>query len=567
MNYCIFLFFVLSLNISTVLYCEAPSWAEKTLHEMSTDEKIGQLFMIAAYVDSEYAKKETGNSNIIDNTCSYVSHYSVGGIAFAGPSERVKQINLTNEYQKASKYPILIAQDLEWGLSMRLKDGMAFPKNATLGAINDNNLIYQVGREIGRQAKLIGVHMNLSPVLDVNIEPENISINVRSFGADPKQVAANGVAMIQGLQDAGIIASAKHFPGLGDITTDPHINLPYNRHDKKRLREVEFYPFTKAIEAGVLSIQTEHLVIPAFSHTPASLSHEITTDLLKKELGFKGLILSGALRMRALTKHFSEHQIVLQAFTAGNDMLLMPQDFPKAHQVLKDALAEGKITIEEINKRVLKILQLKEKVGLHLKRAIDIPLEEEFHSATAQNLKQTLYRKAVKFRDREASLSTQKNDRIAYVEIGEPSSQVYFKTLYEQLPLDSFLLAFNDLNTDELQTLLQQLKKYDLILLTVYPMDPRRITQIRLLGDKHQTEQLKNFHVHGLPLQAIKLIDTLNCYSDKIIVALFGNSFGLPYFSHYPTVLMGYENQPEAELAAADILLIKDTEKTTHLFN
>ena len=373
------------------------SWAHRTLNTMSPDEKIGQLFMIAGYVDPDYANNEIGNPQIIQEIDLYITDYHVGGIAYVGPGESGKQVALTNHYQEISKTPILIAQDLEWGLSMRLKDGMRFPKNMTLGAINDNNLIYKMGQEIGAQAKLIGVHMNLSPVLDVNIEPENIVINVRSFGYSAQKVAEKGIAMIQGLQDAGIIASAKHFPGLGDITTDPHLALPYNRQEKKRLQDVELYPFAQAIKAGVLSIQTEHIMVPSIEpdpNTPSSLSSKTINDLLKKEMGFTGLILSGALRMKALTNYLSNEEIILKAFFAGSDMLLMPQDFPKAFLTLKTALADGKITEKEIDERVLKILQIKEKVKLDRQRIVAMPTQEQLHSPFAKELKKTLYQSA-----------------------------------------------------------------------------------------------------------------------------------------------------------------------------
>lgn len=189
------LFLFALLNFSSVLIAtESNSWAHKTLKTMSLDEKIGQLFMIAGYVDSKFAQKETGGSKIIEEIDRYITEYHVEGIAYVGPSESHKQVTLTNHYQRISKYPILIAQDLEWGLSMRLKDGMQFPKNIALGAVDNHDLIYEMGKEIGNQAKLIGVHMNLSPVLDVNIDPENPVINVRSFGSSPKLVAEKGLA-------------------------------------------------------------------------------------------------------------------------------------------------------------------------------------------------------------------------------------------------------------------------------------------------------------------------------------------------------------------------------------
>lgn len=557
---CVFflLIFLSSLNASPPPFLFLSSWSQKTLQNMSIDEKIGQLFMVAAYLDREFANREIGNPHIIEEIDTYITRYHVGGLAYVGPSEFAKQVTLTNHYQEISKYPILIAQDLEWGLSMRIKDGMAFPKNITLGAVNDTTLIYEVGKEIGRQAKLIGVHMNLSPVLDVNIEPENISINVRSFGCCPKLVAKNGVAMIHGLQDVGIIASAKHFPGLGDIKVDPHFGLPYNNHNKIRLNEVEFYPFVQAIKAEVCSIQTEHLVISAYSDLPASLSYEVVSDLLKNQLGFKGLILSGALRMQALTKHFSEEDIIIKSFVAGHDMLLMPQNFPKAHRILKEALSKGIITEQQIDERVLKILQMKEKLGLHLVKNIPMPTKEQLHTNSANLLNKKLYKKAVKIERDEQHLIpglSQKKPSVAYIEMGRSTSHLYLETLKTRFDLDvvaKLPLEYN--NEKEFSQLLERLDRYSLIIIAFYPADPRQIEQIRLLNDDKQKEQMSTFRVHGIPTSAIALIDALHCYNNKSMITFFGNPFGLPFFKDYSTVIMAYDQSPEAEEAAAALL-------------
>jgi len=540
------------------------SWAQQTLENMSTDEKIGQLFMIAGYVDSEYAKKEINAPQIIEEIADYIAKYHIGGIAYVGPSESSKQVALTNRYQKSSKYPILIAQDLEWGLAMRLKDGMQFPKNITLGAIADDTLIYAMGKEIGKQAKCIGVHMNLSPVLDVNTEPENPVINVRSFGSSPRLVAEKAIAMMRGLQDAGIIASAKHFPGLGDITIDPHLALPYNQHGKPRLQEVELYPFVEAIKAGVLSIQTEHVTVPALepdAHTPASLSKHIVNDLLKKELQFTGLVLSGALRMKALTNHFSDEEIILKAFLAGSDMLLMPLNLPKAHHTLKTALAEGTITEEEVDARVLKILKLKEKMGLHHTRITDVPTSDQLHSPFAKTLKENLYKSAICIVRDESHLLpltyTPKQDLVAYVQLGDAPSTDYFNSLNQLLPLDSYLFSFSQDNSAQEQQLLQRIDTYSRIILVVYPADPRRIAEIRLLNIEAQKQELKHFRIHGIPEPIAKLSATLAPYKNKTIVTFFGNPFGLHFFDAYSTLIMGYETDPVAQRTAADLLRIE----------
>lgn len=542
---------------------QQKSWAEKTLEEMTNDEKLGQLFMIAGYIDSEFAKSEIGNPQIIQEIDRYITEFHVGGIAYVGPSESEKQVSLTNHYQKISKYPILVAQDLEWGLSMRLKDGMRFPKNITLGAIEENELIYNMGNEIGIQAKLIGVHMNLSPVLDVNIEPENIVINVRSFGASPYKVAEKGIAMIKGLQDAGIIASAKHFPGLGDIKVDPHLGLPYTQHNVKRLWNVELYPFIQAIKAGVLSIQTEHLMVPSLEsdpNAPASLSKKIINNLLKEKLGFKGLVLSGALRMKALTNIFSDEEITLKAFLAGNDMLLMPQDFPKAYRALQNALAEGKIFQKEVDEKVLKILQMKELVKLDCQRFVDKPTAALMHSVSAQKLKSKLFQTAISIVRNDEQLiplpaNLHNENNIAYVQVGEAPSTNFIEKLRKTIKIDSYIFPVGLDNDEESQQLLQQLNHHSLILLAVYPTDPRRIAEIRLLNETKQREELKNFRVHGISQPMSILINSLRCYQKKTIITFFGNPFGIDFFDGFSTLIMAYETDPDAQQAAANILI------------
>lgn len=525
---------------------------------MSLDEKIGQLFMIAGYVDPEFAKREIGNERIIQEIDRYITQYHVGGIAYVGSSESTRQTELTNHYQQISKYPILIAQDLEWGLAMRLKDGLQFPKNITLGAVDNLELIYRMGREIGYQAKLIGVHMNLSPVLDVNIEPENIVINVRSFGSSPFEVATRGVAMIQGLQDAGIIASAKHFPGLGDITTDPHLALPYSPHDKTRLEKVELRPFIEAISAGVLSIQIEHLLVPSLepdSKTPSSLSQKVVTDLLKNELGFKGLVLSGALRMKALTNYYSDEEIILKAFMAGNDMLLMPQDFPKAYNTLKKAVRDQIISEKEIDERVLKILQMKEKVGLHQQKIVAVPTFEELHTPFAKAIKEHLYQSAISIlRDEQGLVPINYTKKVAYVQLGDVFSADYFDNLSQWLDMDSFIFPLVGDSSSEEERLFQNIDQYDRVILAVYPADPRRIVEIRLMNDENQKEELKQFRVSGVLKSQAHLIDLLQAYQEKTIVTYFGNPFGIHFLDGYSTMIMGYEPDLDAQKTVVNIL-------------
>ena len=531
---------------------------------MSLDEKIGQLFMIAGYIDPEAAqrafeKHEIITPNISQEIDHYITEFHIGAIAYVGPSESKKQVVLTNHYQSISKYPLLIAQDLEWGLSMRLEDGLRFPKNATLGAVKNPHLIYEMGKEIGSQAQSIGVQMNLSPVLDVNTEPKNIVINVRSFSSSPQEVAERGILMIQGLQDAGIIASAKHFPGLGDVIIDPHLGSPRSLHGKKRLKEVELYPFAKAIDAGVLSIQTEHLLVPSLEIDPclpSSLSPKIVTDLLKKQMGFTGLVLSGALRMKALTERFTDEEIAVKAFLAGNDMLLMPRDLSKAYQSIKTALARGLIAEKEIDERVLKILQSKEKVFLHKQRITPIPPAEKLHSSFAKKLKYDLYKDAVSFlRKNETALRQPplQNVSIAYIQLGDVANAKYIEELQKTAAVDAYFFPLCKENEEERKRLFQNIENYSTIVVAVYPADPRQIIRIREMDESEQKIALTDFHVHGITKPLETMLSALQPFQEKIILTSFGNPYGLSFFDGYSTLLMAYEDDVDAQKAAAEL--------------
>ncbi len=509
--------FVAALLLFSHALSALDSWAQTTLNNMSLDEKIGQLFMVAGYVDSDFALHETASYEI-DSAI-------LGGVCLVGPSESVKQVALLNRLQEESRYPLLVAQDFEWGLAMRLTDCMSFPKNMTLGALSDNSLIYEMGKEIARQAKLVGVHVNLSPDIDVNIEPKNPVINVRSFGASPQDVALKGVAMIQGLQDGGIIASAKHFPGLGDIAVDPHLALPVNLHDRARLEEVEFLPFYAAIAAGVLSIQTDHVLFPALDTAPSSLSSAIVQGILKDKMGFTGLVLSGALRMKALSEHMSQEEIALQAFLAGSDMLLMPKDFSKSFSAIKTAILEKIISEDDVNQRVLKILQLKERQNLHENRFTPIPSADELHTEEAKALKKRLYQAVVQVERDENSLLPITTPA-AYVQIGGAKDCRFYKELH-----------LTSLQEDE-DALLEKLEEYATIIVALFPLDPKKSAH-------------RQHGIHGITEETASLLTKLERFGKKIVLCYFGNPFGLPYLSNFPTLINAYEDDEEAQIAAS----------------
>ena len=298
------------------------SWAERTLNAMNLKEKIGQLFVIAAascFDQPEESLASAMAKSAQNMDPEYVEHlikdYHVGGLLFLFKSTPDKQVNFMNRYYALSKYPMWTFQDLEWGLSMRLYQTVRFPRNMTLGAIQDNKLLYEFGNEVGRQCKVIGVDMNLAPVVDVNNNSANPVISDRSLGENPEVVAQKAISILQGMDDANVLTCAKHFPGHGDTNVDSHLALPTITHDKKRLHEVELLPFKKIIAARIVpAIMNAHLQVPAYDsreHTPSSLSKAIVTDLLKDELGFNGLVMTDGLGMKAVSHYYEPGDLEL----------------------------------------------------------------------------------------------------------------------------------------------------------------------------------------------------------------------------------------------------------------
>lgn len=346
-------------------------WAEHTLQQMSLDEKIGQLLMIGIPCNPE-DKVIANNDHVFPLHFSYedaqqyatdmIRNYHIGGILYICQGHAQPQVEATNYFQRSSKLPLLIAQDFEPGL-VRLFDVVNYPRARVVAQAHDLDLIYRIGKQIGLQAKRLGVHIVFAPVVDVQTNEKNPVINSRSFGSDPELVAAHGTAFMRGVQDAGVIACAKHFPGHGDTSVDSHLGLPVLEHDMDRLREIELVPFKTLINAGVQSVMLGHLLVKSIdAHNPASLSPACIKELLQKKLGFKELIFPDALRMKAITP---QNTAALKALLAGCTVALFPEDVPASIAIIKKAAESGEFSEDELNEKVLLILQAKEKLGLH----------------------------------------------------------------------------------------------------------------------------------------------------------------------------------------------------------
>ena len=298
---------VLQAQNKAVFLSDSTHWADSVIATLSQDERIAQLFMVAAYSN----KDELHKQQITD----LVKHYKIGGVMFlqGGP---LRQANFTNYLQQHTKVPLMIAIDAEWGVAMRLDSALRFPWQMTLGAIEDTTLIYDMGVEVARQCKLLGIHINFAPVVDVNSNPKNPIINNRSFGENPDKVARMGIAYMKGMQDNHVLACAKHFPGHGDTDTDSHKTLPVVNHLKYRLHEVELVPFKKLINNGLGSVMVAHLNIPALDDAKdlsVSLSSKVVTGLLKEEMGFTGLTFTDALNMKGVSQFYKPGEVDVKA--------------------------------------------------------------------------------------------------------------------------------------------------------------------------------------------------------------------------------------------------------------
>ncbi len=437
-------------------YILQNEWVDSMIDSLSTEEKIGQLFMIQAY-----SNKDASHEKFISEM---ITKYHVGNLIFMKGTPK-KQVQLINKYQYlTSKVPLMIGFDGEWGLDMRLKNTYRFPWNMTLGAIQDNKLLEEVGKRIGEQCKRVGIHVNFAPVVDINTNPNNPIIGNRSFGESKESVADKSIAFTKGMQKAGVLANAKHFPGHGDTATDSHLTLPTINFSEKRIDSIELYPFKKQFNAGVASVMTAHLSIPSLEtnpELPSSLSEKVVTDVLKGKLGFQGLIFTDGLNMKGAANYATPAEINLAAFKAGNDILLIPQDVPATIELFKSSLENGELTEERLDFSVRKILKAKYLAGLKSFEPIkEENLLEDLNSIYDDILHRKLIRNSitvVKNNFNTIPLKHLEQKKVAYVHLGDDKGEHFASTLKKYMKVDV-------VSDENLGGLLEKLKKYNLVI-------------------------------------------------------------------------------------------------------
>lgn len=534
--YLLYFLFFISINTKAEIppFLQNPnnSWVDSIIKNMTLDEKIGQLFMVAAYSN----KDETSYQNVD----KYIKEYKVGGLIFFQGTPQ-KQAELTNRYQAESKVPLWIGFDGEWGLGMRLDNTISYPRSLTLGAIDNPQLIYDMGKEFARQMKRIGIHINFAPDIDVNINPNNPVINDRSFGDNKFNVVRKSYFYMKGMQDNFLMACGKHFPGHGDTETDSHKDMPVLNQTKERLEAIELYPFSQLIRYGVSSMMVAHMNVLALDgapNFPSTLSPKIVQNKLIDEMKFQGLIFTDALNMKGIQKYYPSGVAEVMAIQAGCDVLLFPDDVDKAIAGVRCAVLQDSIISEEvINQKVRKILLAKYWVGLNKYQPIKTEgIDADINSEQAKFLKYKLVENAITVvKDSDLIvpiLNLQK--RIAHVGIGSSKATVFSSTLDKYTQIDHFFIP-KDESLATFNTTLAKLKSYHLVIVDVQDMS-------RFAA--------KNF---GITENSKTFLYQLN-KQNKTILTVFGTPYSLKYFQDFKNVIVGYNEEEEAESITAQII-------------
>ncbi|MCT4636452.1 MAG: serine hydrolase [Bacteroidales bacterium] len=514
---------------------QSKRWVDSVFNQMSLDQKIGQLFMVAAY-----SNKDKAHSAFLSRL---ISKNHIGGLIFF-KGDPIKQAEMTNKFQRISKLPLFIAIDGEWGLAMRLKNTPKYPRQLTLGAIRDNRMIYRMGNDIADQCNRMGIHINFAPVVDINTNPDNPVINSRSFGENKYNVAFKGLSYALGLQDRGVIATAKHFPGHGDTNTDSHKTLPVISHNRSRLDSIELYPFKTLFNSGVEGVMVAHLNIPALDNTSknaSTLSKKVVTDLLQTELNFKGLIFTDALNMKGVSSYHKPGGLEVMALQAGNDVLLFPEDVPRALNAIKSALKRKKLSKSDVFRKVKKILLAKYNTGNTERKTIEInSLDKDLNKPEYTALISELYENAVTVLKNSGDILPIKDiseRRIATLAIGREKAGTFQHMINLYSEIDHIYIK-DIKDTAEVAAALKKAYSYDLVICSV-----------------HNTSQsaYKKFNIKPEIGNIIRQLSE----GPRVIVDLFGNPYGLKYLGDISKVdglIVSYEDNDMAEDAAAQVI-------------
>ncbi|RIA10789.1 beta-glucosidase-like glycosyl hydrolase [Flavobacteriaceae bacterium MAR_2010_72] len=502
-------------------------WVDSIYKNMSLEEKVGHLFMVASYSNRDKSH--------VDSIQNLIKNYGIGGLIFfqGGP---VRQANLTNVYQSMAKVPLLIGMDAEWGLNMRLDSTSRFPFNMTLGAIKNDSLIKRIGQQIGRHCKRLGVHLNFAPVVDINTNSNNPIIGVRSFGEDKLNVTNKALAFTEGLQSEGVLACAKHFPGHGDTATDSHKTLPTVAFSKDRIDSLELYPYKALIKMNIAGVMVAHLNVPSLEQIdglPSSLSFNIVSNILKQQLAFKGLVFTDALNMKGAANYKEPGDIDLAAFKAGNDVLLFTENAPKAISKIIEAYKNNEITEERLAHSVKKILGAKYDVNLNQFTQIETNgLVEDLNKYSNIIINKEAISKAITVVKNEAlslPIYASTQEKIAFLKLGDGHSEAFLAVLKSDLTID-------EITADSHKKIVKELKNYDKVIIGYHRLKYR------------ETKPISN--------EDKILIETIS-KNNEVILNVFASQYSLKELTlkNIEGIIISYENSELAQSISAQMML------------
>lgn len=546
----IFLFAFMIITVSNSIgqndTSRAEHWADSVLNSLTPEQRIAQLMVVRLSAYDFKTKMPVYYDSLV---AAQVKKYNVGAVClFQG--NPVKLAGILNDLQSKAQTPIMVCIDAEWGLGMRLFDSVQLlPKQMMLGAVQDKSIIYRYGKLVAQQCKRLGIHVNYAPVVDVNNNPNNPVINDRSFGEDKYKVAAYGIEYIRGMQDNGVMACAKHFPGHGDVAVDSHLDLPVINKSIAQLDSLELYPFRAIFKAGVGSVMVAHLYIPSIDSSKnraTSISKKNVTGLMRKELGYDGLTFTDALEMQGVKRYFPDGEASVQSLIAGNDMLCLPGDVEQSIQKIKAAIAAGKLSMDDINYHCKRVLLAKyQYIGEKATPVNQENITVELNQGIAE-MKRLVAENALTILNKKDSscfpLAKPADSSIAFVGIGIAQENDFARRMKADYNATTFYFDYQQ-SRNGVAALVNLIKtNYKKVIIGVHA---------------YSRTPANNFGISSAAIELVKQLQTQTSSASFV----FGNPYAIKNFCTAKNIIACYEDDAVIQQAAADLLQGKLTAK------
>ncbi|MDB5021610.1 MAG: glycoside hydrolase family 3 [Pedobacter sp.] len=512
---------------------EPNVWVDSVFNKLNKRQKIAQMFFVRALTNAGKVYE--------DSIATVIKKQKIGGLVFfqGGPG---RQLNLTSSYQQVTRVPLLIALDGEWGLGMRLDSTVSYPYQMALGAIQDTSLIYNMGLQVAQDFKRLGMQMNFGPDVDINNNPKNPVINYRSFGENKYNVAIKAAAYMKGMQDGGLLVTLKHFPGHGDTDVDSHQDLPQINFSRARLDSLEMYPFRELIREGASGIMVAHLQIPALDntpHLPSTLSKPVITDILKGQLGFKGLVVTDAMEMKGVVKFFKDGEADVMAVEAGNDILELSENSARGIKLVRKAVRQGRISMDRIDESVKKILMAKYFAGLSERPLFNLTnVAAEVNRPESKALVQTLANASMTaLRGKQYVRTLAPEKRTAIISIGTPTATTFQKELAQHYTNNVIINLDKTASAVAIANLTKELEGYEQVIIGI-----------------HDT---RNRPGNGMPVTADIKMFIQDMVGKNAVFALFANPYNLsalPGLENSKALIVAYQKEDFMQKAAAAVI-------------